>query len=331
MASPKSSDPKSNYGSCRSPNKHLHASLESLDVGLRASRSSHSSLPQDASFAPLLRKLSLQISPDKEEALTLSSDHNPSLNTPILNDTGITAEPTMKKKDVPVEQKKESKNISDHTFPYRSSPYPFLTLFLSPTTGAIYIIVYALVNSIMCVPCLYGYASVIFSHSIYQPHINALSKLVILSSVVHQFCFSIFSSLPFSIGQVQDAGLIFLSAMSHRIATSILANRGDSNDDDVMAEILSTTIVLLGLGTASLGLVLILAGKFRLADAVAYLPLPGECVRSATMGFMSFQLQLISTAISYPFSCWRIFGIHWVFLLRSRGCFVHWENDYAAI
>lgn len=61
----------------------------------------------------------------------------------------------------------------------------------------IYYIVYALVNSIMCVPCLYGYASVIFSHPVYQSHINALSKLVILSSVVHQFCFSIFSSLPF--------------------------------------------------------------------------------------------------------------------------------------
>ena len=39
-----------------------------------------------------------------------------------------------------------------------------------------------------------------------------------------------------------------------------------------------TTIVLLGLGTASLGAVLILAGKFRLADAVAYLPLPGEFI-----------------------------------------------------
>ena len=67
----------------------------------------------------------------------------------------------------------------------------------SSNESFIYYIVYALVNSIMCVPCLYGYASVIFSHPVYQSHINALSKLVILSSVVHQFCFSIFSSLPF--------------------------------------------------------------------------------------------------------------------------------------
>ena len=125
----------------------------------------------------------------------------------------------------------------------------------------------------MCVPCLYGYASVIFSHEVYQPHINALSKLVILSSVVHQFCFTIFSSLPFSIGQVQDAGLIFLSAMSHQIATEILK---DGNSEEIVAEVLSTTIVLLGLSTALLGVVLILGGKFRVADAVAYLPLPGE-------------------------------------------------------
>lgn len=69
------------------------------------------------------------------------------------------------------------------------------------------------------------------------------------------------------------SGLIFLSAMSHLIATSILNGSGGS-DDDVVAEILSTTIVLLGLSTASLGAVLIVAGKFRIADAVAYLPLP---------------------------------------------------------
>ena len=61
--------------------------------------------------------------------------------------------------------------------------------------------------------------------------------------------------------------------MSHRIATEILK---DGNSEEIVAEILSTTIVLLGLSTALLGVVLILGGKFRVADAVAYLPLPGE-------------------------------------------------------
>ncbi len=72
--------------------------------------------------------------------------------------------------------------------------------------GFVYYLIYAFVNSIMCVPCLYGYAAVIFAHDVFQPHINALSKLVILSSVLHQICFTAFSTLPFAIGQVQDAG-----------------------------------------------------------------------------------------------------------------------------
>lgn len=146
--------------------------------------------------------------------------------------------------------------------------------FVRLNTGFLYYIIYAFVNSIMCLPCLYGYASVIFGHAIFQQHINALSKLVIFSSVVHQSCFTLFSSLPFSIGQVQDAGLIFLSAMSNKIATKILEESG-GDMDSVAEEVLSTTIVLLGLATASLGGVLILMGKFRLADVVAYLPLPG--------------------------------------------------------
>ena len=199
----------------------------------------------------------------------------------------------------------------------------------------------------MCVPCLYGYASVIFNHEVFQPHINALSKLVIASSVVHQFCFSIFSTLPFSIGQgessrmynmsclyvlsrksliitpvqpVQDAGLIFLSAMSHRIETSIL-NDGGVINDDVVAEILSTTIVLLGLSTASLGAVLILGGKLRLADAVAYLPLPVVGGYLAFIGYFCVEAGValcIGTTIMKPSDWSHLFNMH-SFILALPG------------
>ena len=67
---------------------------------------------------------------------------------------------------------------------------------------------------------------------------------------------------------MQDAGLIFLSAMSNRIANSII-NEGGTDE-----EVLSTTIVLLGLSTTCLGAVLIVAGRLKVADMVAYLPLP---------------------------------------------------------
>eukprot|EP00557_Chaetoceros_sp_GSL56_P008080 CAMPEP_0176494092 /NCGR_PEP_ID=MMETSP0200_2-20121128/9900_1 /TAXON_ID=947934 /ORGANISM="Chaetoceros sp., Strain GSL56" /LENGTH=835 /DNA_ID=CAMNT_0017891803 /DNA_START=300 /DNA_END=2807 /DNA_ORIENTATION=- len=120
----------------------------------------------------------------------------------------------------------------------------------------------------MSVPSLYGYASVIFNHNVFQPHIATLSKLVIWSSAVHQLCFVIFSSLSFAKAEVQDAGLLFLSIMTNYIADTILAEGGN------IGEILSTSIVTLTAATASLGLVLMFLGKFNCANAVSYLPLP---------------------------------------------------------
>ena len=129
-------------------------------------------------------------------------------------------------------------------------------------------IIYAAINVIIAVPGLYGYASVIFNNPAFAPHVAALSKLVVLSSCVHQLAFALFSTLDFAIGTVQDAGLIFLSAMANDIANTILDNGG------TVDEIVSTTLVILPLSTASLGLVLILLGKFKLLDIVSYLPMP---------------------------------------------------------
>ena len=67
---------------------------------------------------------------------------------------------------------------------------------------------------------------------------------------------------------MQDAGLIFLSAMANTVADKMIA------DGHTESEILSTALALLCLGTALLGLVLILMGHFKLADAVSFLPMP---------------------------------------------------------
>lgn len=85
---------------------------------------------------------------------------------------------------------------------------------------------YAFVNIIISVPGLYGYAAVIFNNPAFSGHMNALSKLVIMSSCVHQLGFTLFSNLPFAIGTVQDAGLLFLSAIANIIANSILQDGG---------------------------------------------------------------------------------------------------------
>jgi hypothetical protein len=171
-------------------------------------------------------------------------------------------------------------------------------------------IVYAIINVIIALPALYGFSSVIFNHPIFQPHVAALSKLVIFSSFMHQLGFVLFSGLDFAIGTVQvrgpkseeksfadfihvhaavlpyltfitfhsiyllilriyqDAGLIFLSAMANNIAESILEKGGS------VEEVISTTLVILSLGTASLGAVLALLGKYQLLDIVSYLPMP---------------------------------------------------------
>mmetsp|Transcript_4349 Transcript_4349/g.5009 ORF Transcript_4349/g.5009 Transcript_4349/m.5009 type:complete len:1009 (+) Transcript_4349:92-3118(+) len=134
--------------------------------------------------------------------------------------------------------------------------------------GFLYYFMYAVLNTMMAVPSLYGYASVIFNHDVFQPHIATLSKLVIWSSGVHQMVFCIISSISFAKAEVQDAGLLFLSVMSHFIAEQIL------NDDGSIEEIISTTIVTLSIATASLGIILMLMGRFHCADAVSYLPLP---------------------------------------------------------
>jgi len=138
----------------------------------------------------------------------------------------------------------------------------------SSKSGFLYYFIYALLNTTMSVPSLYGYASVIFNHDIFQPHIATLSKLVIWSSAVHQLVFVAFSSLSFAKAEVQDAGLLFLSCMSSFIAQTII------NDGGGIEEVLSTTIVTLSVATASLGLVLMFLGKFNCANAVSYLPLP---------------------------------------------------------
>ncbi|KAE8960276.1 hypothetical protein PR002_g30270, partial [Phytophthora rubi] len=126
---------------------------------------------------------------------------------------------------------------------------------------------YGIINSILTIPTMYGYAVILFSHKDFEDFMPALSKLVMFSSVVHQVMFTLMSSLPFSIGQVQDAGLIFLSTM----ATSIC----DSLGDDVPVEAkVTTSIVTIGIATAALGVCLVVMGKLRLAALASYLPMP---------------------------------------------------------
>jgi len=166
---------------------------------------------------------------------------------------------------------------------------------------------YAFVNIIISVPGLYGYTAVIFNNPSFREHLNALSKLVIFSSFMHQLAFTIFSTLPFSIGTVQDAGLLFLSAMANIIANSILEDGG------TIEEIISTTCVFLPLGTAVLGLVLYFMGKYRLADVMAYIPMPVVSGYLAFIGYFCVEAG-VALCISRP----MISLMDWKYMLDAK-------------
>ena len=162
---------------------------------------------------------------------------------------------------------------------------------------------------------MFGYAAVIFNNAVFQPHMNALSKLVIFSSFMHQLGFLLFSTLDFAIGTVQDAGLIFLSTMSNAIANRML------DDGETEQAILSTTLVLLCSGTALLGLVLIVIGRFKLANVVSYLPMPVVGGYLAFIGYFCIQAG-VALCISQPliaFRDWAYLAVPKNFVLATPG------------
>lgn len=89
------------------------------------------------------------------------------------------------------------------------------------------------------------------------------------ASGVHQAVFAIMSTLPYAIGQVQDVGLIFLSAM----ATSIAALCSNS------AEVaLGTALTWLAISTVLVGVAIVAVGKYKWATLVQYMPVRLPCL-----------------------------------------------------
>ena len=129
-------------------------------------------------------------------------------------------------------------------------------------------VLYGLVNVVILAPVCVSFTAIIFSHPFFAPHLPSLTKLVMFSSALHQFCFSMFSTLPFAVGQVQDAGLIFLSAMAYTMVE-------DMRHAGVAGEhIITTVLVVLSVCTFSLGLALVLIGRLKFAILVQYIPVP---------------------------------------------------------
>jgi len=144
-------------------------------------------------------------------------------------------------------------------------------------------VMYGLVNTIIVLPVLMSFGSIIYSDAFFRPYLPILVKLTVLSGAVHQICFSTFSTLPFSVGQVQDAGLIFLST----IASNIVAYCKDQGCSD--EQILATALIGLSIFTAILGVGLIVIGRLRLASVIRRLPTPVVGGYLAFIGFFCGQ------------------------------------------
>lgn len=135
---------------------------------------------------------------------------------------------------------------------------------------------YAMINIAVVLPVIMSFGSIIYHDPFFRPYLPILIKLTVISGMIHQVTFSTFSTLPFAVGQVQDAGLIFLSAIAADIVR-YCQERG--YDDD---HILATCTVGLSLCTAILGVSLIIIAKMELVSVVQKLP------TSVVGGYLAF-------------------------------------------
>lgn len=135
---------------------------------------------------------------------------------------------------------------------------------------------YGLINSTILLPVMLSFGSIIYRDDAFTPYMPLLMKLTLVSAMVHQLCFSTLSSMKFAVGQVQDAGLIFLSSMTSDIVKHCHA-KGYS--DEVL---LATATIGLSLATLLLGIGLVIMGKLKLAQYVQKLPI------SVINGYLAF-------------------------------------------
>lgn len=137
-------------------------------------------------------------------------------------------------------------------------------------------VLYGLINATIVLPVLLAFGAIIYRDQAFAPYMPVLMKLTLVSGMVHQLCFSTFSTLPFAVGQVQDTGLIFLSGMASAIVQYCQVH---GLGDEVM---LATATIGLALCTALLGVGLVVCGKLRLAQYVQMLP------TSVVGGYLAF-------------------------------------------
>jgi len=125
------------------------------------------------------------------------------------------------------------------------------------------------VNALIALPVMVSFSRLIFQNPFFDQYRSTLTKLVILSAAIHQSCFTLKSTLPFSIGQVQDVGLIFLGSIANALV-HWRTSRGVAITDDVL---LAFVLTALQAATFFTGVLLTTIGRQRISQYVQLLPL----------------------------------------------------------
>jgi MFS superfamily sulfate permease-like transporter len=172
-----------------------------------------------------------------------------------------------------------------------------------------------MINAAIIIPVMFSFANIIFRDPIFAPYLPLLSKLVMFSGVVHQGCFLIFSNFPFAVGQVQDAGLVFLSAISTDVVLLMTGKGGKGyHEHHSDLEVVTTSLVVLAICTAALGACVFLVGKLNLASVVQYLPMP---VLAGYLAYIGFFCGLSSFGIMANQDVATIYDVPLLFTVKS--------------
>ena len=135
-------------------------------------------------------------------------------------------------------------------------------------------VLYGLVNSVLLCPTVVSFASVVFRNSAYADFMPLLVRLMFFAGVVHQGVITSRSSMSFAVGQVQDVGLVVLSAIASGVAreATVMAGGVEHMTDQDKRAMTATALIFLAIATAMVGLLLYLVARCGVASIAQCCP-----------------------------------------------------------
>jgi SulP family sulfate permease len=132
-------------------------------------------------------------------------------------------------------------------------------------------ILIGIITCCVVIPVKISFCSVIFADPEFQEYLPYIIKFVSWTSIAHQLTVTAYSRLPYAVGQMQDAGVVYLASMATSLASLCTSTT-----------LISTTFITLSAATVLSGLVIIWATKLKLIRYIQYVP------RSVIGGYLAY-------------------------------------------